>query len=73
MLLTKSEQHQISKILLKKITYNELSSLGYCQSEASNRHSDKPYMRGLKAYNPFVSRVFRISTQTENLEIDLRE
>ena len=30
-----------------------------------------PYMQGLKVYNPFTSRVIKISTQTENLEVGL--
>lgn len=33
--------------------------------------SDTPYTKGLKVYNPFVSRIMRISTQTENLEVSL--
>jgi len=35
------------------------------------KFSDKPYSTGLKAYNPLTSRVIKISTQTENLEVDL--
>lgn len=35
------------------------------------KFSEKPMTRGLKAYNPFVSRVIKISTQTENLEVGL--
>ncbi|MEM6964860.1 MAG: prohibitin family protein [Bacteroidota bacterium] len=35
------------------------------------KYSDKPYTKGLKVYNPFVSRVIKISTQTENLEVGL--
>lgn len=30
-----------------------------------------PYMQGLKMYNPLTSRVIKISTQTENLEVGL--
>ena len=33
--------------------------------------ADKPYTTGLKVYNPLISRVMRISTQTENLEVSL--
>ncbi len=35
------------------------------------KYSDTPYTKGLKVYNPFASRIVRISTQTENLEVDL--
>lgn len=35
------------------------------------KYADRPYTDGLKVYNPFVSRVIKISTQTENLEVDL--
>ncbi len=33
--------------------------------------SDTPYTKGLKVYNPLVSRVIKISTQTENMEVEL--
>lgn len=35
------------------------------------KYSDNPYTQGLKVYNPFVSQVVKISTQTENLEVSL--
>lgn len=35
------------------------------------KYADKPYTEGLKVYNPFVSRIIKISTQTENLEVGL--
>lgn len=35
------------------------------------KYANTPYTSGLKAYNPFISRVIRISTQTENLEVGL--
>lgn len=35
------------------------------------KFSDKPYKTGLKMYNPLTSRVIKISTQTENLEVGL--
>lgn len=35
------------------------------------KFADKPYTKGVKFYNPFVSRVLKISTQTENLEVSL--
>lgn len=35
------------------------------------KFSDKPYSTGLKMYNPLTSRVIKISTQTENLEVGL--
>jgi regulator of protease activity HflC (stomatin/prohibitin superfamily) len=35
------------------------------------KYSDKPYKSGLKMYNPLTSRVIKISTQTENLEVGL--
>lgn len=35
------------------------------------KYQDKPYTEGLRLYNPIVSRVIKISTQTENLEVDL--
>ncbi|MEL6863347.1 MAG: prohibitin family protein [Bacteroidota bacterium] len=34
-------------------------------------YNNKPYTKGLKVYNPFTSRVLKISTQTENLEVEL--
>jgi len=33
--------------------------------------SEKPIYNGVKMYNPLTTRVFRISTQTENLEVGL--
>lgn len=35
------------------------------------KYSDKPYDEGLKVYNPFSTRVVKISTQTNNLEVKL--
>ena len=35
------------------------------------KYSDKPYTEGLKVYNPLVSTVVRVPTQTENLEVAL--
>jgi len=35
------------------------------------KFSDKGYTEGLKIYNPLVSRIIKISTQTENLEVSL--
>lgn len=35
------------------------------------KFSEKTYDQGLKVFNPFVSRVIKISTQTENLEVGL--
>jgi len=35
------------------------------------KYSDKPYNDGLKVFNPLISRVIKISTQTENLEVGL--
>ncbi len=35
------------------------------------KFADKPYTSGLKVYNPFVSKIFKISTQTENMEVGL--
>ncbi len=35
------------------------------------KYADNPYTSGLKTYNPLVSKVIKISTQTENLEVNL--
>jgi prohibitin 1 len=35
------------------------------------KYSDTAYKNGVKLYNPFASRIFKISTQTENLEVAL--
>ncbi|MEM9991035.1 MAG: prohibitin family protein [Bacteroidota bacterium] len=35
------------------------------------KYADRPYTEGLKVYNPLVSTVIKIPTQTENLEVDL--
>jgi len=35
------------------------------------KYRDQPYTEGLKMYNPFVTRVIKVSTQTENLEVSL--
>ncbi len=35
------------------------------------KYSDTAYTQGVKIFNPFASRVFKISTQTENLEVGL--
>lgn len=35
------------------------------------KFADKPYTSGLKMYNPLVSKIFKISTQTENMEVGL--
>jgi regulator of protease activity HflC (stomatin/prohibitin superfamily) len=35
------------------------------------KFSDTGYTQGLKVYNPLVSRIIKISTQTENLEVGL--
>lgn len=35
------------------------------------KFSDQGYTEGLKVYNPLFSRIIKISTQTENMEVDL--
>lgn len=35
------------------------------------KYRQQPFTEGLKMYNPFVSRVIKVSTQTENLEVSL--
>ena len=35
------------------------------------KYSDKPYTSGLKVFNPFTTRVIKISSRTENLEVGL--
>lgn len=35
------------------------------------KYSDKGYTEGLRVYNPLVSRIIKISVQTENLEVGL--
>jgi len=35
------------------------------------KYADAPYTTGLKIFNPFASRIIKISTQTENLEVGL--
>ena len=35
------------------------------------KYADKPYTEGLKVFNPLSSRIIKITTQTENLEVAL--
>ena len=35
------------------------------------KYKDKPYTEGLRVFNPFVSTVIKVPTQTENLEVAL--
>lgn len=35
------------------------------------KYADQPYTQGLRVYNPFTQRIIKISTQTENLEVNL--
>ena len=35
------------------------------------KFSEEPYMQGVTVYNPFTSKIIKISTQTENLEVGL--
>lgn len=35
------------------------------------KYSDKSYTEGLKVFNPFTSRVIKVLTQTENMEVEL--
>ncbi len=35
------------------------------------KYSERHHTHGLKVYNPFISKFFRVSTQTENLEVAL--
>jgi regulator of protease activity HflC (stomatin/prohibitin superfamily) len=35
------------------------------------KYSDKPFTEGLRMYNPFTSRIVKVSVQTENLEVEL--
>ena len=35
------------------------------------KYADVPYTEGLKVFNPFASRIIKITTQTENLEVAL--
>lgn len=34
-------------------------------------YSDNPYTEGLRMFNPFTSRIIKVSTQTENMEVEL--
>lgn len=35
------------------------------------KYSDKPYTEGLRVFNPLTSRIVKVSTQTENMEVEL--
>ena len=35
------------------------------------KYQDRPYTEGLKKFNPFTSRIIKVTTQTENLEVEL--
>jgi len=35
------------------------------------KYSDKPYTEGLRVYNPLTSTIVKVSTQTENMEVEL--
>lgn len=35
------------------------------------KYADEPYTSGVKAFNPLLSRIIKVSTQTENLEVDM--
>ena len=35
------------------------------------KYQDRPYTEGLKVFNPFTSRIIKVTTQTENLEVEL--
>jgi len=35
------------------------------------KYSNTPYTQGLKVFNPFASTIVKVSTQTENLEVEL--
>ncbi|MEL6923123.1 MAG: prohibitin family protein [Bacteroidota bacterium] len=35
------------------------------------KYSDNTYTNGLRVFNPFTTRIIRISTQTENMEVEL--
>ncbi len=35
------------------------------------KYSDKPYDEGLKVFNPLTTRVVKVSTQTNNMEVKL--
>jgi prohibitin 1 len=34
-------------------------------------YKDKPYTNGLRVYNPFITSIVKVSTRTENLEVEL--
>ena len=36
------------------------------------KYADTPYTSGLQTFNPFVSKIIKVSTRTENLEVDLK-
>ena len=35
------------------------------------KYNDRPYESGVKVFNPFTSTIVKVSTQTQNLEVDL--
>ncbi|MCB0589258.1 MAG: prohibitin family protein [Phaeodactylibacter sp.] len=35
------------------------------------KYADRPYMEGLKVYNPFTSTIVKVPVQTENMEVSL--
>ncbi|MEM8527853.1 MAG: prohibitin family protein [Bacteroidota bacterium] len=35
------------------------------------KYSDSPYTEGLRVFNPLTSRIIKVSTQTENMEVEL--
>lgn len=65
---------KLSVLLLTTILFTQCATIREGEvgvQRTLGEYSNKTYTKGLKMYNPFVSKVIKISTQTENLEVGL--
>ena len=66
----------VKSVLLALIVFSFASCATIRQGEVGvkrtfGKYADKPYTEGLKVFNPLSSRIIKITTQTENLEVAL--
>ncbi len=66
----------VKSVLLALIVFSAASCATIRQGEVGvkrtfGKYADTPYTEGLKVFNPISSRIIKITTQTENLEVAL--
>lgn len=72
--MTKSKVFRWTSLLVLIIFFTSCATIREGEvgvKRTLGKYADKTYTEGLRFYNPFLTSIVKISTQTENLEVDL--